>query len=575
MLFQLDNIKKEFQKQVIFDGASFVLREKQKIAVIGRNGAGKSTLFNLIRGTESIDEGRVYLHPNCRLGYLAQHDPFTGEEITLEFLMASTGEPEWKCAKMLARFGIKNEQVFQQIKAFSGGYQMRIKLAHMLLFEPNVLLLDEPTNYLDLSTQLLLEKFLENYNGSFLLISHDREFLKRTCVETLHIEKGKLEHFPGGVEEFFAYKKQLLDWQKRYNKKQEKQRQHLQEFVDRFRAKASKASAAQSKMKQIKKLKNIEISEALRNVQIQIPNIESRKGLGLRLSNLTIGYGDKKIAEEINFDINKGEHIAIVGDNGQGKSTFMKTLVGEIDPIEGSFRWGKDLKIAYYAQHLRDMLNPQENIEEYLMRHAHKDVFGEDILRIASNFLFSGDDLKKNISVLSGGEKSRLCLAALFLQKKDVLLLDEPTNHLDFETVEALATAIEKTNMTVIFISHNRTFVSLLADGIIEVKNGKVKRFLHDYDNYVYHLREEVEKELTIDHPVETPGTASQSVNIKESKRMAREIEEEIGKWERRKERLLAWFERNYHKHNIKKQEELKLIEEKLAELEEKWMKLL
>jgi ATP-binding cassette, subfamily F, member 3 len=574
-LLQIENISKEYNGQCIFDNASFVVNPKQKIAVIGRNGAGKSTLFHLINKKETLDSGRIYIHEHTRIGNVVQHDPFTGEEIVIDFLMEHTGKPQWKCAKLASQFDIKTSMLTQKISSFSGGYQMRIKLITMLLFEPNILLLDEPTNYLDLSTQLLLELFLQDYKGAFLLISHDREFLKKTCTETLEIERGKLNYYPRQIEEYFEYKRAQEAWQLRYNKKQEREKRHLQDFVDRFRSKASKASQAQSKIKQIEKIDTIEIVESLKTANIQIPNIIQKKGLALRIEHLSIGYDKKVLASDVSFDIQKGEHIAIVGDNGQGKTTFLKTIVGEISQLEGEFRWGKNMTIAYYAQHLQEMLDPTENIEKYLINMAHGDVFEEEILRMASNFLFTGDDLKKNISVLSGGEKSRLCLAGLFLQKKDILLLDEPTNHLDFETVEALAKALGETNMTVIFISHNRTFVSLLADGIVEVKNGKIKRYLHDYNNYVYHLRQEMQecKDVVVSEKEDKVSIGNGNI-VKETKKLQRELEEHIAKLERQKSKLLAWFERNHNKHHIKKVQKLAELEEKIAELEEEWMEL-
>ncbi|MBU0660666.1 ATP-binding cassette domain-containing protein [Patescibacteria group bacterium] len=575
ILLQIDNISKSYAGQVIFDHVNFVIREKQKIAVIGRNGAGKSTLFHLIQGKEALDEGNIQILDHTTIGYVAQHDPFTGEEIVLDFLETHTGKPSWRCAQVAARFDFDHKQLAQTINSFSGGYQMRIKLIAMLLAEPNILLLDEPTNYLDLSTQILLEEFLIDYRGAVLLISHDREFLVRTCTETIEIEQGKLQYYPQSLEEYFSYKKEQHEWKLRYNKKLAKEKRHLQDFVDRFRAKASKATQAQSKIKQIERLKEIDIDDPEQTARIHIPTIETRKGLALRLTDVAIGYGEKVVAKDISFDINKGEHIAIVGDNGQGKSTFFKSILGDIPLLDGSLRWGKDLRIAYYAQHVKDMLDNQMTIEAYMHAQAHKDVFEEEVLRMASNFLFSEDTLKKHISVLSGGEKSRLCLAGLLLQKKDVLLLDEPTNHLDFETVEALARALKETNMTVLFISHNRTFVRLLADGIIEVRDGKIKRHLHDYDNYVYHMRKEIKEHVEKNtKSTQVPEIDQVQDAEKESKKQRKAIEEEIGKYERRKERILAWFERNSGKVHVKKQKELQMVEDHIRALEAEWMDL-
>lgn len=489
-LIQINNLFKAYGHQVIFKDANLTISTKQKVGVIGRNGAGKSTLFKLIVGHEAIDSGTLLVHNKARLGYLEQQNPYELTETVIDFLMRYTAREEWYCGKIAASFQLKNDLLYAEIGSLSGGYQMRVKLTGMLLKEPNLLLLDEPTNYLDLSTLLLLEHFLKTYRGGYLVISHDREFLRNISEYTLEIEHGSLCLYPRPLEDYLAFKEEQLEVKQKYNLKVEQKQKDLQAFVDRFRAKATKARQAQSKIKLINALKKIDIPHPISTVRINIPETEKKRGVALRCKNMSIGYADKVVADEITFDLSRGEHIAILGDNGNGKTTLLKTLAGELPCLAGKVCWMPDIKIAYYAQHVPSMLNPQQEVGQYLQAVTAPGINLQGIYKMAGNFLFKGTDLKKSISVLSGGERARLCLAGLLLQKAQLLLLDEPNNHLDFETVEALGNALTTCNSTMLFVSHNRTFVNLLATGIIEIKNGKVYRYPHNYEEYVYHLEQ-------------------------------------------------------------------------------------
>ncbi len=587
-LLQINHLSKSFGPRVILDDVTLTITEKQKIGVIGRNGAGKSTLFKIIVGDETANAGHVSIPDTTRLGYLTQHDPYTSEETVMEFLLRSTQQEEWKCAKIAGKFQIKNDMLEKKMGALAGGYQMRVKVVDLLLHDPNLLLLDEPTNYLDLSTLLLLEEFLQTYNGSFLLISHDREFLKNTCTSTLEIEQGKTTLYSGGIEDYLEYKEEQLEMKQRYNKKVEQEKKHLQTFVDRFRAQATKATQAQSKLKQISKLKTIEIQHSLATTRIRIPMIEQRKGIALSTHELGIGYPQKIISTDISLDIERGEHVAIVGENGQGKTTFLKTIAGELTPLSGTFRFGPHIRVGYYAQHVPSMLNPTEQVNTYLRRKAAPEIKTEQILEIAGNFLFRDDDLTKSISILSGGEKARLCLAGLLLQKNEFLLLDEPTNHLDFETVEALANALRNCNSTILFISHNRTFVKLIATAIVEVKNGHIKRYHHNYEEYVYHLAQEANVPLLVNeriggvieqmkqtHSEHSPDQIKElRAELKKEKKQLQEIEMEIMELEKQKQSLHKWFEKNPLKFSREKTEKLHDITGLVTEKEKEWVDL-
>ena len=289
VLLQGEHLSKSYGLQRVLDDVSFTISYGEKIGVIGRNGAGKSTLFKLVVGQEQADDGRVIPHPKLRLGYLEQDDLFEPGEKVLDYLERISEQPSWACAKLAGRFDIKHELLNVPVSSLSGGYQMRVKLTRMLLRDPNLLLLDEPTNYLDLRTLLLLERFLQTFPGSTVVISHDREFLKRTCTHTYEIERGVLTSYPGPLEEFLAYKAQRVETLENYNKNVEAQQKHLQTFIDRFRYKASKATQAQNKIKQLARLETIAIDLPLSNARIQIPQVRETKGVVLHVDNLAIG----------------------------------------------------------------------------------------------------------------------------------------------------------------------------------------------------------------------------------------------------------------------------------------------
>lgn len=487
-MLQISGVTKRYGAFTLLEDATASLSTDQKIGMIGRNGAGKSTLCKVIMGVEEPDAGQIVKSSRLRVSYLEQHDPYKPDESIVDFLMRYTGKEEWECGEIAAKFQITYEMLEKKVSSLPGGYRTRVKLAAMLLRDPNFLILDEPTNYLDLSTLILLENFLLDFNGGYVIVSHDREFLKRTCDHTLEIENGGLTLYPGGIEEYFEFKEEQLAQKLAYNKAIEKKKTQLQEFVDRFKARASTATRAKSKMKQISKLKTIEIAHRADSVRIRIPEVENKAGIALSVDALTVGYPERTIASNISLEIDRGAKVAVLGDNGQGKTTFLRTIAGDLKPLEGAFKWGTGLTIGYYAQHVFSSLHPSDDIYAHLSRNAAPGIVNQDILDMAGCFLFKGDDVRKKVSVLSGGERARLCLAGLLLSRCQILLLDEPTNHLDFETVESLAKALEDYAGTVFFISHDRTFVNLIATTIIEVKDGRIKKYPGVYEDYVYHL---------------------------------------------------------------------------------------
>lgn len=575
-LLQLQGIQKAYGLHRVLDGVDLVVSEGQKIGLIGRNGAGKSTLLRIIVGQEERDGGEVMQASGLRLGYLEQHEDFLVGETVLGYLERVSGKPEWQCAKVAGQFQLKHEKLQMEARALSGGYQMRVKLASVLLHEPDLLLLDEPTNYLDVQTQLLLEAWLQEYRGAFVIVSHDREFLKNVCTSTVEIERGKATSFPQGIEIYLAWKEEQIQVKERFNRSIEMQQKQLQMFIDRFRAKASKATQAQSKIKQLARLDTIDIEQPLKTVRIQIPQVEHRNTFALRTNHLVMGYGETVIARNIDIEILRGERIAIVGENGKGKSTFLKTAAGVIKPLEGTCTWNNRLKVGYYAQQVHEALDPRDTIGDYLGRYMGPLVTNEDVLRIAGNFLFTQDDLTKPISVLSGGEKARLCLAGLLLSRPDVLLLDEPTNHLDMETVEALASSLTRWKGTILFISHSRTFVHVLATALLTVDRGTVKRDLRTYDEYVSDMRFDVggQRQEVEELMNEKREKQQKYERTQELKRELRKIEKQLEEFSAKKEVMLKKFADKPMDTTPDEARAFNTVETVLAHAETEWIRV-
>jgi ATP-binding cassette subfamily F protein 3 len=579
ILLQATNLSKSYSGQKIFSGLTFAVQSRQKIGVIGRNGAGKSTLFRILTGVEDPDEGKIIIGNEAHIGYLKQEDDFGDNESALEYLKRISDKEVWTIKKLASKFQLDEQKLNQAATGLSGGWRMRLKITAMLLAEPNLFLLDEPTNYLDLSTLLLLQNYLQSYKGSFLIISHDREFLKKTCEETLDISSTGCYHYPGTIENYLIFKEQKLSTLVKANKGLERQQEHLKEFVDRFRYSASHAKQAQAFIRKINKLetKRITIEHKAGITRITIPPTPKRHNLALRIKNMAIGYAETPVVANINLDLPAGEKLAILGLNGQGKTTLLRTLAGFLPPISGSFHWSSNTKLAYHGPDPISKLVGKEQVGEYLRRMATPEIKTEQVLKMAGDFLFRADDLKKSISILSGGEKSRLLLAGLLLSKPDILLLDEPTCHLDFETVEALGSALMKFNGTVIFTSHDRTFSNLIATGLMEIKDGNATRILDTYEDYV----DELEKELELVNKTSSEQKAKQPIQReddyytrKAALKEAAALEKKLEKLNVQQLELLQYFLENPVNYDPAKAKELEEVKNMIAEKEEQWLKV-
>jgi len=488
-LLQLQSGFKSFGSRSLFEDAGFSINDGEHVGVIGPNGAGKTTLFKILVGQETLDSGIVTKSQQLRLGYLEQEADWNVGEKVEEYLANNCLKPLWELKQFGLSLGLSETHFQASLKELSGGYRMRVKLLFLIGQEPNLLLLDEPTNFLDLETLLVLENFLQEYKGAFLLISHDREFLRRTTDHILEVEDGNMVKFAGNLDDYFEQKAMLQEILQKQVMSQQAKRASIMDFVTRFGAKATKAKQAQSRLKSLQKMEIIEAKAAPTHSHIHIPQASATGKMILEIEHADCGYQNKIILKDVTLRLERGHHLGIVGLNGAGKSTLLKTLGEQIPRLSGQMKWGHQVRFSYFAQHTPEALNPKDSVLEALAKAAHTEVTQQEVLNIAGSLLFSGDAVHKKVAVLSGGEKSRVAMGQLLLQKSPLLLLDEPTNHLDFDTVEALTSALEAYEGTIITVSHDRGFIRRVANKILEVNHGKLTLYPGTYDEYVWSLQ--------------------------------------------------------------------------------------
>lgn len=491
-LLQVKSGSKAFQAKSLFDNASFLVGAGEHIGMIGPNGAGKTTLMKIIIGEETFDSGEVIRAAELRVGYLAQHDAALPGETVEQFLERDTTLPMWELRKLSRGLGLSDADFDRPLSTLSGGYRMRVKLLRLLGQQPNLMLLDEPTNYLDLETLLVLERFLQDYDGAFLLISHDREFLRRTTDHIIEVESGDINKFPGNIDDYFEQKALLRDQLEQKAASAQAKRDTVLAFAAKFGAKATKARQVQSRLKSLDRMETIELKALPVTATITIPEPTHTGKMTLRMRDAVLGYPEREVLRHVNLEIMKGDHVGVVGYNGAGKSTLLKTLAQSLALRAGSYELGHQVTIGYYAQHVSEQLNPTATVFEELQAAAHKNIPTQAILDLAGSLLFSGSGVKKKVSVLSGGEKARVCLGRMLLQRSPCLLLDEPTNHLDFYTVEALTQALAAYPGTLIVVSHDQGFIQRITTKILEVRDGSVETYPGTYEDYVWSLQKGV-----------------------------------------------------------------------------------
>jgi ATP-binding cassette subfamily F protein 3 len=492
-LLQVQYGTKQIGRKTLFSDATFSINDGEHVGVIGPNGAGKTTLFRILVDMDHLDSGVVTKAKGLRIGYLEQEPDWHHSQTAEEHLTAHSLKPIWELKRLGQRLGLTEEHFTKSLPMLSGGYRMRMKLLGLIGQEPDLMLLDEPTNFLDLESVIVLEDFLQAYKGAFLLISHDREFLRRTTESTLEVEAGEITKFPGHIDDYFEQKAQLRLILAAQVANQEAKRRQVLDFVSRFGAKATKARQAQSRLRRLDKMEKIEVADLPVRAKIRIPAPTPTGKEVLILKNADLGYGPERvILSHVNLRLERGAHVGVVGHNGAGKSTLLKTLASQLPPLRGDLQFGYQVSLSYYSQHVTDQLNLNDTILGVFQAAAKRDVGPQEILSLAGSLLFSGDDVHKPIQVLSGGEKSRVALGQILLKRSPLLLLDEPTNHLDFETVEALTEALRAYEGTVVVVSHDRGFIGRIANRILEIDQGRVDYYPGTYDEYLWSLQKGV-----------------------------------------------------------------------------------
>jgi ATP-binding cassette, subfamily F, member 3 len=558
-MLSLQNAGKRFGPRVLFTEANWLIRSNEKTALVGANGTGKSTLMKVLAGLESLDYGTMQQTRGMSIGYLPQEGlRLTGRTVfeeclsVFDELRAMEGEIERTAGQLseldhasaeyeaaaerfsmlqerfhaldgyaldaqvgtvLTGLGFGKEDWSRLVDEFSGGWQMRIALAKLLLAKPNLLLLDEPTNHLDLETRNWLEEYLHNYPFGYILISHDRYFLDVTIDRTVEIWNKRLTIFQGNYTKYLSQKDERRAQLLAAYKNQRDQIEHLEAFINRFRYQATKAKQVQSRIKELEKIERIEVPDEEPVIHFKFPQPAPSGRMVAEAEELGKSYGPKRVFSNARFTIERGDRVALVGVNGAGKSTLIKLLTGVEAPTEGTIKLGHNVVSEYFAQDQYKVLDPDARMLDDISRAALK-VPESELRSLLGCFLFSGDDVFKRLGVLSGGERNRFALARILVSPSNFLLLDEPTNHLDMRAKDVLLDAIAAFSGTVIFVSHDRYFIDRLATRVIEVENGVVTTYEGNYEDYL-RKKEELAARVAV---AEVPSSSGVPTHVSESR---------------------------------------------------------
>ncbi|MFM8692575.1 MAG: ABC-F family ATP-binding cassette domain-containing protein [Limnohabitans sp.] len=636
----LKNVSLRRGTKVLLGDVSINLNPGEKIGLIGRNGAGKSSLFALLDSSLHEDRGEFSMTPHWRMAQVAQHMPETDQsaaqfvldgdtrlaELLAMLQKAEAGGDGMRIAQLHADLqdagqhdalpraealilglGFTPEQLHRPVNSFSGGWRMRLQLARALMCPSDLLLLDEPTNHLDLDALVWLEIWLQRYAGTLLVISHDREFLDAVTRVTLHIENAQLTRYGGNYSAFETLRAQQLELQQVAYSKQQDQIAHLQKFIDRFKAKATKAKQAQSRVKALERMEKIAPVLASADFTFEFREPDNLPNPMLAITDAAFGYrGDDghetAILSGVNRSVLAGQRIGILGANGQGKSTLVKTVARTMAPIAGRLTEGKGLRIGYFAQQELDVLRAQDNPLEHMVRLAREQGLAnseagreQELRNFLGSFNFSGDMVQQRVGTMSGGEKARLVLAMIVLQKPNLLLLDEPTNHLDLATREALAMALNEFEGTVMLVSHDRALLRSVCDEFWLVGRGSIEPFDGDLEDYQRHLldesrrlREEARKISA--GPTTTPAQRMSgsdqrkqeaarrqqlAVELRPLRKELESIEQRLPRLQEEKSQLELRLSTAMPASDIAQAgRRLKVLGEELAQLEDRWLQL-
>lgn len=493
-MFTLSEVSKSYGGRTLFEDISLTINRSDRLGLVGPNGAGKSTLFKLILEQEEPDDGYIARQRGATVGFLPQESAPVGEETVLELATGHLHGTEWggldgnsvaDAKRILKGLAFRDADFDRPARELSGGWVMRAHLARLLVQEPDLLMLDEPTNHLDLETLLWFQEYLQGYPGGVVLISHDREFLNQLVTGILEIRKGRLWSYTGNYDDYLAQREARQGQQLAAFKNQQREIARLQEFADRFRAKASKAAQAQSKLKQIARMDLVEGPEAeAAKVDFAFPQPESSGQRVAGLRGVDFAYGEHVVYRNLDLQIEKGERTVLVGPNGAGKSTLLKLLAGVVTPQAGKRDLGFRVKVGYFSQYRGEMLQSHRTVLEEAYDTPAR-LRETEFRALLGCFLFGDDAVKKKVSVLSGGEKSRLALVKLLLDPPNFLLMDEPTTHLDMGSIDAVVGALKEFSGTLVFISHDVYLIRSLATKVLHVNAGRITPYAGDYDYYL------------------------------------------------------------------------------------------
>mgnify|MGYP000380666158 FL=1 len=558
-MLNVHNLSVSFQGEYLFEEVAFMLNAGDRVGLIGKNGAGKSTMLKLLSRELKPDSGTIAADKDVRIGFLKQDIDFVkgrtileeayqafGEIKTLEqklddihhqietrtdyesesyhnlldmlsdythrFDLIGGYQYQGETEKVLLGLGFQRSDFDKLTDSFSGGWRMRIELAKLLLQNNDILLLDEPTNHLDIESIIWLEQFLTTYSGAVVIVSHDKMFLDNVTNRTIEISVGKIYDYPKPYSKFLELRQEIREQQLASQKNQEKKIQQTEKLIEKFRAKASKASMAQSLIKKLDKIDRIEVDEednAVMNVRFPVSVTPGK--VVLEIDDVSKSYGEKEVLSHVSLLVERGSKIAFVGQNGQGKTTLAKMIIGETD-YQGTIKLGHNVQLGYFAQNQADYLDGELTVLD-TMYHAADDTNRMKIRDILGSFLFRGDEVDKKVKVLSGGERNRLALAKMLLSDFNVLVMDEPTNHLDIKSKNVLKKALQQFEGTLIIVSHDRDFLQGLTDKVYEFKNKNIKEYLGDIDFYleqraVANFREMEQQKETLSAPTKAAANA-------------------------------------------------------------------
>ena len=597
-MISINNLTVAYGGFTLLNEINFHISESDKIGLVGKNGAGKSTILKLICGLQSPTNGKVAVPNDVKIGYLPQimehhrgrsvideamtafSDMFAQEaeleKITMELSERTDYEsqayqeliirmneindrlsytrsdnPQVQAEKTLIGLGFKYEELSRPTETFSQGWNMRIELAKILLSKPDVLLLDEPTNHLDIESIEWLEGYLKEYRGSLVLISHDRKFLDNVTNRTVEIMVGRIHDYKVPYSKYLELRKERLAQQQAAYENQQRMIEKTEEFIEKFRYKPTKSNQVQSRVKQLEKLERIEVDiEDRSTLAVKFPPAPRSGDIAYKAVDMKVGYGEKVVFSDAQIEVRRGEKVALVGRNGEGKTTLMRVIMNELDPMAGESKVGYNVNIGYYAQNQEDILDKNDTVFGTLDRIAVGDIRLK-LRDILGAFLFKGEDIDKKVAVLSGGERARLAMAKLILKPYNVLALDEPTNHMDIRSKDILKQALQNYDGTLIIVSHDRDFLDELVDKLYEFRDGKVKEHLGGVQEFLERRKLESLSELerhykpAVEKPVEV-------VQKKEEAKQEYEAKKYVSKEEKKIRNRISFLEKKIEEYESK-----------------------